>query len=90
MVSIAVKLADAMAANIEVSLKNITEKQKKLGQRIGLCEETIYEMLLAFIDLMGTSCPAKLRKVAKRWEEVRDEGQVVIKPKVKETVFTVQ
>lgn len=74
-----------MASSMEVSLKTITEKQKKIGQRLALCEETVYEMLLAFIDLMGTQCPAKLRKVAKRWEDVRDEGQVVVKPKVKET-----
>lgn len=75
-------LLRAMAASMEVTLKNITVKQKKLGERIALCEETVYEMLLAFIDLLGTKCPVKLRKVAKRWEDVRDEGQVVIKPKV--------
>lgn len=67
---------------LEVTLKNISEKQKKLTARMKLCEETVYEMLLAFIELMGTECPAKLRKVAKRWEEVRDEGQVIVKPKV--------
>lgn len=71
-----------MSASFEVTLKTISEKQKKIGQRMELCEETVYEMLLGFIELMGTQCPGKLRNIAKRWEKLRDEGQVIIKPKV--------
>lgn len=77
-----------MDPSVEVTLKTLLNKQKKLGDRLTLCEETVFEMLLAFIDLMGTECPAKLRSVAKRWEGVRDEGQVIVKPKVSNTCLS--
>lgn len=67
------------------SVSALQDKQRKLSDRLDLMERTIHSMFTAFVGVLGDKVPNKMQKIAKEWEEL-DVNKEVVVSKVKNLI----